>query len=152
MPIPARAGTSDRIFAVLLLVVLAGAAWVGWRIEETFSYEPIGPRAYPLLLCALMAACAVWLLIKPDPAAQLPRGPLRILVGLLLAALLAWSLLFAVLGFIASTALASAAIARLFGAAWVKCVAFGVVSSVALYLFFDKLLEVTLPVGRLFAG
>lgn len=141
---------SDRLFAILWLAVMAGMAWIGWKIEAPFSYEPIGPKAYPLLLCGLMAACAVWLAFKPDAEADWPVGrPLQVKVASLLGIVFAWALLFQPLGFIASTILASAAIGRLFDAPWGKNAAAALVSGVGLYLFFDRLLDVVLPLGRL---
>jgi len=143
---------SDRIFAVVWLFVLAATAWVGWRIEAQFSYEPIGPRAYPLLLCGLMAAGALRLLFKPDPQAHWPRGALGVKVAGLLMVLFAWSLLFEPLGFILATALSGFAIARLFDAPRIPSAACAIALAVVLYFFFDKLLDVNLPLGRLFTA
>jgi len=142
----------DRVFAVAWLVVSAGLAWMAWQIEVTFSYEPIGPRAFPLLLCALMAASACWLLFRPDPGSGWPRGALGIKVAVMFAALLAYALTFEWLGFVAATVLMVVALGRLFGGRWIPGIVTGVVMGTALYYFFDRLLEVTLPAGRLFAG
>ena len=144
---------SDRIFSAIFLVVLAGLAWVAWTIDAPFSYEPIGPKAYPLLLFGLMAACAAWVLFRPDPEAEWPKEKvLRAKVALLFGIVFAWALTFQLLGFIVSTALASIAIGRLFDAPWGGNVANGVASGVLLYLFFDKLLGVALPAGRLWGA
>lgn len=141
---------SDRLFAVLWLLAMAGMAWIGWRIEAPFNYEPIGPRAYPLLLCALMVACAAWLLAKPDAESDWPRERrLQAKVGMLLGVLFGWALLFEPFGFMISTALAAVAIARLFEGRWLRSVAAAAVLSVGLYVFFDKGLDVVLPLGRL---
>ena len=47
---------SDRIFAALWLAFCAAVGWMAWQIEAPISYEPIGPRAYPMLLAGTMAA------------------------------------------------------------------------------------------------
>ena len=141
---------SDRVFSVVALIACAALAWVGWQIEAPFSYEPIGPKAYPLLLLGLMAACAAWLLVKPDARADWPEDKhLRFKVAALLGVVFAWALLFQPIGFIASTILASIAIGWLFDAAWKGNVIAAIVSGVGLYLFFDKLLDVNLPLGTL---
>ena len=45
---------SERIFGgVLLLVSLAGI-WIGWDLQAPMSYEPVGPRAFPLLVLFLL--------------------------------------------------------------------------------------------------
>jgi len=141
---------SDRAFSVVALIACAVFAWVGWKIEAPFSYEPIGPKAYPLLLLGLMAVCAAWLLIKPDARADWPEDKhLRFKVVALLGVVFAWALLFQPAGFIVSTILASIAIGWLFDATWKGNVIAAIVSGVGLYLFFDKLLDVNLPLGTL---
>jgi putative tricarboxylic transport membrane protein len=141
---------SDRIFAALFLVALAGLASVGWRIEAPFSYEPIGPRAVPLLLIGCMAICSAWLLFKPDAAAEWPADARvrRNTLGVL-AVVLGWSFAFQPLGFVVSTTAASILVGRLFGAGWGKSAIAGVVSAAVLYVFFDRLLDVALPPGAL---
>ena len=143
---------SDRIFAVLWLAFCAAVAWLAWKIEAPFSYEPIGPRAFPLLLAGVMAASAAWLLVKPDREPDWPRGPLRAKAIVLLIAFLAYAILFEWLGFPVATALATVAIGRLFGGGWKAVVAGGLALGLGLWYFFDKLLDVTLPLGRLWAG
>ena len=44
---------SDRIFAAIwLLLCLAGAA-IAWQIQSEYSYEPLGPRPFPLGIIGL---------------------------------------------------------------------------------------------------
>ena len=47
---------SDRILGAACVVVAAGMAWAGHGYAAPIAYEPVGPRAFPLLLAALMAA------------------------------------------------------------------------------------------------
>jgi putative tricarboxylic transport membrane protein len=143
---------SDRIFAGLWILFCAAVAWLAWKIEAPFSYEPIGPRAYPLLLAGAMAASAAWLLFKPDPRPAWPRGSLATRCALLFGAFLGYAVLFEILGFPVATAAATVLIGRIFGGSWKGTFAAGVGLGVGLWLFFDKLLDVTLPLGRLWAG
>ena len=54
---------SERIFGgVLLLVSLAGI-WIGWDLQAPMSYEPVGPRAFPLLVLFLLGLCAIALML-----------------------------------------------------------------------------------------
>ena len=143
---------SDRIFASLWLVFCAAVAWLAWKIEAPFSYEPIGPRAYPLLITGVMAASSAWLLLKPDPEPDWPRGSLATRCALLVGGFLGYAVLFETLGFPVATALATMLIGRTFGGRWKGTLAAGIGLGVGLWLFFDKLLDVTLPLGRLWAG
>lgn len=140
---------SDRIFAALWLAVVAGAAFVAWKIEVPFSYEPIGPRAFPWLLCALMAACAVRLLWRPDPEPEWPRGSLGLKSAALVAVLFAYAFFFEVLGFVVATAALGALLGRLFGGSWKASVVAGIAMGIGFWFFFDKALDVTLPAGLL---
>ena len=145
------APVSDRIFATLWLAFCAAVAWLAWNIEATFSYEPIGPRAFPLLLTAIMAASVAWLFLKPDREPDWPRGVLRAKVFLLLVGFLAYAMFFEWLGFPVATALATVVIGRLFDGGWRDSAIAGVALGGGLWYFFDKLLDVTLPLGRLWA-
>lgn len=44
----------QRIFASVLLLVCVGLALMAWPYQAAFSYEPVGPRAFPLLMLGLM--------------------------------------------------------------------------------------------------
>ncbi len=143
---------SDRIFSVVWLAFCAAVAWLAWQIEAPFSYEPIGPRAFPLLLAAAMALACVWLLAKPGREPDWPRGELRAKVVLLIGAFVGYSLVFEPLGFPLSTALVTVVIGRIFGGGWAGSAVAGAALGGGLWVFFDKLLDVTLPLGRLWAG
>jgi putative tricarboxylic transport membrane protein len=143
---------SDRIFAIAWLAFCAGVAWLAWQFETTYSYEPIGPRAFPLMLCAMMAASAGWLLAKPGREPDWPRGALRVKIVLLVGVFLLYAGLFEWLGFPVATGLVVVAIGRLYEGRWGACAAGGAVMGAGFYFFFDKLLDVTLPLGRLWTG
>lgn len=140
---------SDRIFAAIWLAVMAAAALVAWQIEVPFSYEPIGPRAFPWLLCALMAACAAWLLRRPDAEPAWPRGALALRSASLVVVLFAYALLFEVLGFVIATAALGTLLGRLFGGGWAASTLAGIAQGIGFWYVFDRALEVTLPAGLL---
>lgn len=143
---------SDRIFAALWLAFCAAVAWLAWKIDAPFSYEPIGPRSYPILLAGAMAACAAWLLFRPGPEPDWPRGRGAAKAAVLVGAFLAYAIAFEWLGFPLATGLATVAIGRMFGGRWPHLAAGGAALGVGLWFFFDKLLDVTLPLGRIFQG
>ncbi|MDT4843702.1 Tripartite tricarboxylate transporter TctB family protein [compost metagenome] len=136
-----------RLFAAIWLLFCAGLAVLAWGFQAPFAYDPVGPRAYPLLLLALMAAGSLWLVFKPGLLEQTfnPQGALR--AGLCVAALLAYALLFEPLGFTLSTALVTFAIGLLFTGRLVPCLISGVLMGTLLYGLFDYVLDVPLPLG-----
>ncbi len=145
----------DRIFAGVWLLLSLGFAAVARTYEAQYSYEPIGPRAFPMLLAAISAVCALWLLLRPKRIAEtlppLPEGGLQH-AAVLIAGLFAYAFLFEWVGFAVATVLATLVIGRLFGGSWAQVAMAGVALGVSLFLLFDTTLDVTLPIGALWRG
>ena len=139
-----------RVFAAIWLLVCAGLTLVAWGFEAPFAYDPVGPRAYPLLLLFLMGCGALWLLCKPhgDPTPPFDWAMARRALFCVLI-LLGYALLFEPLGFVITTALATFALAVLFNGRLVPCLISSVLMGVLLYGLFDLLLDVPLPLGVL---
>jgi putative tricarboxylic transport membrane protein len=140
---------NDRVLGVAALLLAAFLTWQGWGLQAPFAYEPVGPRAFPLLLALVIALCGAWLLAKGrfvapgnPPGAN---GRIALLVGLVAG----YALLFQWLGFVIATALMVTVVGRLFGGSWRGCVVGGVSMGVLFFLLFDKLLDVVLPTGIL---
>lgn len=140
---------SDRLFGVIMLAISAAMAAAAWQLVPPISYEPIGPSTYPLLLAGLMAAFALRFIVKPDAEPDWPQGILLRKVVAMFVGLIAYGLLFQPLGFVVATALLTIALGRLFGGGWRQCALAGPAMGFGLYIFFDWILEVTLPVGGL---
>lgn len=142
---------SDRIFAAVWLVLCIVGMVIAWQIQSEYSYEPVGPRPFPLLLLGLMAICAVMMLLRKPDAVQWPvAATLKKLLALCVM-LIVYGWLFERLGFALCTTLLTFGIGMLFGARWWAAVLSGVVMGVALFYAFDRLLDVTLPVGSWFS-
>lgn len=145
---------AQRIFSGLWLAACVVLAAIAWGYHTEFSYEPVGPRAYPLLCLALMAAGLAWLIVRPPPLVRDEESPpatalLVRKIGLGTILLFAYAGLFEPLGFIVSSAIAASVLALLSGGRPVPSLLAGVAMSVALYLLFDRVLEVPLPQGVL---
>ncbi|MEK0361893.1 tripartite tricarboxylate transporter TctB family protein [Pseudomonas sp. CBC3] len=139
-----------RVFAAAWLLACAGLALLAWSFEAPFAYDPVGPRAYPLLLLFLMGCGALWLLCKPHAEPTPPFDWMmarRALFCVLV--LLGYALLFETLGFVITTALATFALGLLFNGRLWPCLISGVLMGVLLYGLFDLLLDVPLPLGVL---
>ncbi|MCQ4345896.1 tripartite tricarboxylate transporter TctB family protein [Pseudomonas stutzeri] len=139
----------DRLFGSVWLLLCAGLAVIAWGFQPPFSYDPVGPRAYPLLLLGLLGAGALWLVIRPVLHRHLLNAAQSLRALLCVAGLLAFALLFEPLGFVPATALAAAGLGLLFGGRPLPCALSGVVMGLLLYLLFDLLLDVPLPLGVL---
>lgn len=139
----------DRLFGAVWLLLCAGLALIAWGFQPPFSYDPVGPRAYPLLLLGLMGAGALWLVLRPSVMQHLLNRAQSLRALLCVAGLLAYALLFEPLGFIFSTALAATLLGLLFGGRPSSCLISGGLMGVLLYVLFDLLLDVPLPLGVL---
>jgi putative tricarboxylic transport membrane protein len=140
---------SDRILGAVCMVAAAGMAWAAKDYAAPISYEPVGPRAFPLLLAALMAAGGAWLFAKPGAGSvTFGTAPWK-LVGLSAIAVVLYAALFQALGFIVATALMALPLARAFGGRWRQGLLGGLGLGIGLFYVFDKLLDVVLPTGVL---
>jgi putative tricarboxylic transport membrane protein len=144
----------QRLFALLLLLVCAGLAIMAWPYQAPFSYEPVGPRAYPLLMLGLMSLALLYLVFRPTPIVHSEEEPpldrptlkkIAICIGLLLV----FAGLFEPLGFILSSVLIGIPMALLYGGRAVPSVIIITLMSIGLYVLFDKVMDVPLPLGLL---
>ena len=145
---------AQRIFASGLLIVCIVLAVMAWPYQAAFSYEPVGPRAFPLLMLALMGLGLLYMIFRPsavvhsedDP--KLDRETLT-KIGLCVVLLLVFAGTFETLGFIISSILIGIPMARLYGGRWLPSIVIISLMSVGLYLLFDKAMDVPLPLGLL---
>lgn len=139
---------SERIFAGVLLALSLAGIWIGWDLQAPISYEPVGPRAFPLLVLSLLSVSCIALMLQKPTRTDWAPGPVLVRVGALFLIVLVYAFLFDKLGFVVSTALATLPIARFFGASWKQCAIGGIGLGVGFFYFFDRLLDVALPTGQ----
>ena len=145
---------AQRVFASALLLVCAGLAAMAWPYQAAFSYEPVDPRAFPLLMLALMGLGLTYMIFRPSPVVhseddpKLDRETLT-KIGLCIVLLLIFAGTFEPLGFILSSILVGIPLARLYGGRWLPSSVIISLVSVGLYLLFDKAMDVPLPLGLL---
>lgn len=140
---------SDRILGAACVALAIAMAWFAQGYAPAFSYEPVGPRAFPRLLAGLMAIAGAWLVIKPTVVENPFQGGAFKLIGLSVATVFCYALFFQVLGFTLSTALMAVPVGMAFGGSWKQALLGGAGLGVGLFLLFDKALDVVLPTGIL---
>lgn len=140
---------SDRILGAVCVVAAAGMAWAAQSYAPAFSYEPVGPRAFPRLLAGLMAIGGAWLMIKPTlVGSPFQQGSVR-LIGLSVLTVFVYAFLFEILGFPLATAVMAVPVGMAFGGTWKQSLIGGAGMGLAFYVLFDKLLDVILTSGLL---
>ena len=107
---------SDRIFAGVWLLLCTGGLFIAWQIHSEYSYEPVGPRPFPLGIIGLMLLCSALMLLRRPDAVEWPGRHVlqRLLTMVVVLVVYAWG--FEWLGFPLATALLTAIIGLLFGA------------------------------------
>ena len=141
---------SDRILGAACLVASAGMAWAAQGYAAAISYEPVGPRAFPLLLAALLAIGGAWFVIKPALRGTAPYRNVPLRATLLAAGAVAiYALLFELLGFALATAVMAVPLGIVFGGSLRASLAAGAGLGFTLFFLFDKALDVVLPTGLL---
>ncbi|MCO7229689.1 tripartite tricarboxylate transporter TctB family protein [Halomonas sp. CnH100-B] len=143
---------ADRMLGIALIGLAAFIAVQAMQLKTTFSYEPVGPKAFPIVLAIVLALLSLVMVFRPGPNGEWPHKALALRLLLVLALLLAYAVLFTQLGFIVSSLLTVTALARLFGASWVKALMTGALMSVVGYFLFTTALGISLPSGYWFAS
>ncbi len=139
--------TQDRFLGLVAIALAAVMVIFGYGLQAPFAYEPVGPRAFPLMAAAAIAVCGIILVLKPGEANTEEGSGISRPILILSGCLLAYALLFQPLGFVLSTTVLMVPIAMVFGASWWQGLITGAALAISSYLLFDKLLDVILPVG-----
>lgn len=142
---------NDRFLGAVCVVASAAMAWAAQDYAAAISYEPVGPRAFPLLLAAGLGLSGLWLVLRPAADAGAFHGVPWKPTALCAAAVLVYALLFQWLGFPLATALMALPVGMAFGGSWKQALAGGAALGGVLFLLFDKVLDVVLPAGPLAA-
>ena len=142
---------SDRILGAVCVVVAVAMAVAAQGYAPPFSYEPVGPRAFPRLLAVLLAIGGAWLVWRPTLAGGAFRitGARWIVFSAI--AVVVYTLIFQTLGFPIATALMAVPVGMAFGGSWKQSLVGGVGLGLGLWFLFDRLLDVVLPTGLLSA-
>ena len=140
---------NDRVLGIAALIFAALITAFGYDLEPPFSYEPVGPKAFPLILALIIALCGLRLIIKGGGEVEANPQGANARIALMVAYLAGYAFLFQWIGFILATTLMVAFIGRLFQATWAQAFIGGIVMSIGLFYLFDKGLDVVLPTGIL---
>ena len=104
------------------------------------------------MLAVPTALLSLFLILRPDPDpvwAERRQGLFQLVT---VAVLIAYAFFLEDLGFVLATTIAVIAMSRLLGANWLKSAISGVVMAVGLFVLFDTLLGLPLPLQPRFMG
>jgi len=144
-----QSALSGRVAAAILLLFAAILAIATSQIEYAFSSDPLGPKAFPHLLAAVLAICALWYFLSPGHADPWPQaGTLLSAFGLIVVTAASVAVMDHI-GFLPAAFVVCAWAAYLFGASVGGAVLIGVAQAVFWFALFKYALGTYLPAGTL---
>ncbi len=98
---------SDRLFGLVVLFTALAYIASATQIQTSFLADPVGPKAFPMLIGGVAAISALVLILRPDPDPDWPD--LRTFGALLIAGVVLVGYAYALkpLGFVVPTAIAA---------------------------------------------
>lgn len=138
---------SDRIFGLVGLLLAIGYAWAAFTIEESFLSDAVGPKAFPLIIAAVLALSSVVIIAKPDQGPDWPALGRFMEVGSAVLVMILYATLLPELGFVIATALAATYLTWRLGTAPISSVICGCLTSAGIYTVFHLVLGLSLAKG-----
>jgi putative tricarboxylic transport membrane protein len=138
---------SDRIFGVIGVLLAIAFAWSALIIEESFLSDSVGPKAFPLIIAAVLGITSLVIALKPDANPTWP--PMMRLLEIAAAAvvMMLYATLLPELGFLIATALAAAYLTWRLGTKPLQSLLVGVLTSGGIYVIFHLVLGLALAKG-----
>ena len=127
---------SDRIFGLVVvlgaLAMFAGAL----QIRTSFLSDPLGPKAFPILISGLSVLAGLSMLWNPDDDPDWPDRRAWLHMGVALVVLVGYAYALPVMGFLIPTAIAAAVISYLIQPRLVQSSVTGLGLSAGLFITF----------------
>ena len=98
---------SDRIFGLVVLGVALAYIASALQIQTSFLSDPVGSKAFPVLIGGIAALASLVLLVRPDENPEWPHGATWLHLGIALVVLVAYAYALKPMGFIVPTAVAA---------------------------------------------
>ena len=140
---------SDRIFGGIGIFIALVFAWRTTIIQESFLSDAVGPKAFPLIIAAILGLCSLYFLLKPDPDPDWPAFGTLAEIGFAVLVMIAYAELLPVIGFVIATALASTYLTWRLGTPPLQSLVVGAATSLGIYVIFHLVLGLSLAEGPL---
>jgi len=99
---------SDRIFGLVVLMVSLAYIAAATQIQTSFLSDPVGSKAFPIIIGAVAALCGLVLMVKPDPEPDWPAMRTLIALSVAVIVLITYAYALKPLGFLIPTAITAA--------------------------------------------
>ncbi|NQV99817.1 MAG: tripartite tricarboxylate transporter TctB family protein [Rhodospirillales bacterium] len=135
---------SDRLFGLISLGVALAYIASASQIETSFIMDPMGPKAFPIIIGSVLGLAALVPILRPDADPQWPDRSRFMKLAIALVVLMGYALVINDLGFLLSTTLAAGLISYQISAKAPQAALIGVSLAVGLYAVFNLLLGLSL--------
>ncbi len=140
---------SDRIFGVFGLLLAIGFAFAAFAIEESFLSDAVGPKAFPLIVAAVLGVSSLVIAMRPDAEPAWPALGRLVEIGAAVVVMVLYAQMLPVIGFVLATAIAAAYLSWRLGSSVIAAIATGVGTSIGIYVIFHLVLGLSLARGPL---
>lgn len=138
---------SDRIFGVVGLLLAIGYVFAALAIEESFLSDAVGPKAFPLLLAAVLGISSLVIALRPDAEPDWPSLGRLVEIAAAVVVMMLYAQMLPVAGFVLATAFAAGYLAWRLGSGLIEAVLTGIGTSVGIYVIFHLVLGLSLAKG-----
>jgi putative tricarboxylic transport membrane protein len=143
---------TDRLTGLILLILTLVYGYLALQFKITFMVDPIGPKAFPLIIAGMMILFSIFLIVRPDKEPDWPDRAVWLRKALVLASFVVYAYTLVPLGFLLSTTLEITFLAVMFDGKASKGLVAAIATSLVLYSLFVFILGIPLPVGKIFGG
>jgi len=140
---------SDRLFGLAALLLAGLMTWGASVIEESFIQDPLGPKAFPWVIAAVLAITGIAMMLKPDDEPEWPARAKLLRIVWSVTAMVLYAELLPIVGFVVTTAAIAAFLSWQLGATVRQAAMGGVAISGGIYLVFHVVLGLSLARGPL---
>ena len=140
---------SDRIFGVFGLLLAIGFAFAALAIEESFLSDAVGPKAFPLIIAAVLGLSSIVIALRPDAAPEWPTFARLAEIAAAVVVMILYAELLPEIGFVIATFFAAAYLTWRLGSGLLASLATGLGTSLGIYVIFHLVLGLSLARGPL---
>jgi putative tricarboxylic transport membrane protein len=138
---------NDRLLGGVCLALAAFLIWRSTLVELSFIVDPLGPKAFPIIIGGVLGLAGLYPLLKPDPRPAWPGAGGFVEIAIAVVVMVAYALLLPEIGFVVSTAVAASILGWRLGSRPVHAVAAGLSISIGIYVIFHLVLGLSLARG-----
>lgn len=138
---------SDRIFGAFGVLLAIGFVFAALAIEESFLSDVVGPKAFPIIIAAVLGISSAVIALNPDPEPHWPTLTRLAEVAAAVLVMIIYAEALPEIGFVIATAVAASYLAWRLGSSLLGAIATGVGTSVGIYVIFHLVLGLSLAKG-----